>query len=61
MLTDSAQNIPGWDGHFQGAGAINLPEAPDDVRSERLRPVLRRHLQRDGAERSRCRWTRRAP
>ena len=25
MLTDSAQNIPGWDGHFQGAGAINLP------------------------------------
>jgi serine protease AprX len=26
MLTNSAQNIPGWDGHFQGAGAINLPK-----------------------------------
>ena len=26
MLTSSAQNIPGWDGHFQGAGAINLPK-----------------------------------
>ena len=26
MLTNSAQNIPGWDGHFQGAGALNLPK-----------------------------------
>ncbi len=25
MLMGSAQNIPGWDGHFQGAGALNLP------------------------------------
>jgi len=25
MLTDSAVNLPGWDGHFQGAGALNLP------------------------------------
>ena len=26
MLTDSAQNIPGWDGHFQGEGALSLTE-----------------------------------
>ncbi|HEY2353579.1 MAG TPA: S8 family serine peptidase [Gaiellaceae bacterium] len=26
MLTNSAQSIPGWDGHFQGAGALNLPK-----------------------------------
>ncbi len=25
MLMDSAVNIPGWDGHYQGAGALNLP------------------------------------
>ncbi|HUZ15080.1 MAG TPA: S8 family serine peptidase [Gaiellaceae bacterium] len=26
MLTDSAQKIPGWDGHFQGAGALSLTQ-----------------------------------
>jgi serine protease AprX len=26
MLMSSAQNIPGWDGHYQGAGSLNLPK-----------------------------------